>query len=65
MGAQLNVGMLGCGCGGMQWEHMGVQAQLHVDALECICIGMQVPGMCMQTWQTVADQCKEKKKLTY
>ena len=23
---------------------------------------MQAPGMCMQTWHTVADRCKEKRK---
>ena len=46
---------LACRCVGV-WTHC------LAGTIACRCVGMQAPGMCMQTWRTVVDQCKEKGK---
>ena len=52
------------GCSGDTWacRRIGVWTRCLAGTIACGCVGMQAPGMCMQTWRTVADQCKEKRK---
>ena len=51
-----------CSAYALACRRVGMWTRCLAGAIACGCVGIQAPGMCMQTWRTAADQCKEKRK---
>ena len=75
MQAHWHAGILGCGCGGMQWGHVGVQTRLHADQCKekrktylLMWVGMWMRGHagtleCGCGWSWMRMSVKEEKNL--